>query len=288
MSLLLLGGSSFVGAAVRHDAAWPNDGRWTYYTHPSTDPAAVALDLRDVGQMARRMGELAPTHILDCTIRDKPAEAAHIYHNLCAALRTIMPDVRYVLVSTDAVFSGEAGRLYHEDDRPDPPSPYGQAKATAEAILRSSLANVAIARTCLVYGRDWRADPPALDKRLTDTLQRLRAGQPVAAYVAQYRTPTAGADLAPALLRLVAGDERGIFHLAGPQRLSRAELARETARAFGLDAGLVQDQPLPDKPLFGNDVGLAIAQTQARLGWSPITPQEGLARLAAGFAYADA
>jgi hypothetical protein len=30
MSLLLLGGSSFVGAAVRHDAAWPNDGRWTY------------------------------------------------------------------------------------------------------------------------------------------------------------------------------------------------------------------------------------------------------------------
>jgi dTDP-4-dehydrorhamnose reductase len=235
--------------------------------------------------MARRMGELAPTHILDCTIRDKPAEAAHIYHNLCAALRTIMPDVRYVLVSTDAVFSGEAGRLYREDHPPDPSSPYGQAKATAEAILRSSLANVAIARTCLVYGRDWRADPPALDKRLTDTLQQLRAGLSVAAYAAQYRTPTDVADLAPALLRLVLGDDHGIFHLAGPQRLSRADFTRETARAFGLDAGLVVDQPLPANPLFGNDVGLDIAQTQARLGWSPVNPQEGLARLAATFAH---
>ena len=75
------------------------------------------------------MGELAPTHILDCTICDNPAEAAHIYHNLCAALRTISPDVRYVLVSTDAVFSGDAGRLYREDDPPDPPSPYGPGQS---------------------------------------------------------------------------------------------------------------------------------------------------------------
>ncbi len=281
MSLLLLGGSSFVGAALRHDAAWPDDGHWTYRTRPGDDPAAIALDLRDVQQVARVIRDLMPTRIIDCTIFDDPAESALIYHTLCTALQATVPAVRYVLVSTDAVFSGEARRLYREDDPPDPPSPYGRAKAAAEVQLRESLANVAIARTCLVYGQDWNATPPAPDKRIADALRHLRAGEPVAAYGAQYRTPTAVADLAPALLRLAAGDERGIFHLAGPVRLSRADFTRDTARAFGLDAGLVTDQPLPADPLFGNDVGLDIAQTQAHLGWSPVSPQAGLARLVA-------
>jgi dTDP-4-dehydrorhamnose reductase len=288
MSLLLLGGSSFVGAAVRHDPAWPADARWTYRTRPSADPAALPLDLRDGRQIEQTIAELAPTHILDCTWGNDPVEAAAIYHTLCAAFRATTPNVRYVLVSTDAVFSGDAGRLYREDDPPDPPSPYGRAKAAAESILRSALPNAAIARTCLVYGTDWRETPPAPDKRSAATLAALRAGEPVEAYAAQYRTPTDVADLAPALLRLALGEERGIFHLAGPQRLSRADFTRETARAFGLDAGLVVDQPLPANPLFGNDVGLDIAQTQARLGWSPVSPPEGLARLAATFAHAHA
>ena len=167
------------------------------------------------------------------------------------------------------------------------PRPTGQAKATAEAILRSSLANVAIARTCLVYGTDWRDDPPALDKRLPTPSSASAPGsrwKPTSRSIAR-RPP--GPTWPP---RSCGSCGRRARHLP-PGRAAAPEpgrLARETARAFGLDAGLVQDQPLPDKPLFGNDVGLAIAQTQARLGWSPITPQEGLARLAASFAYADA
>lgn len=281
MSLLLLGGSSFVGAAVRHDAAWPSDGRWTYHTRSSDDSAAIRLDLRDAQAVAGVIRDLAPTRVLDCTLYDDPTEAAASYQALCAALQATVPAVRYVLISTDAVFSGDAGRLYREDDPPDPPSPYGRGKAAAEALVRAALPNTAVARTCLVYGQDWNATPPAPDKRLTDTLRRLRAGEPVAAYAEQYRTPTDVADLAPALLRLVAGDVRGIFHLAGPVRLSRAAFTREAARAFGLDTALVVDQPVPANPLFGNDVGLDIAQTQARLGWAPLTPQAGLARLAA-------
>jgi dTDP-4-dehydrorhamnose reductase len=283
MRLLLLGGSAFVGAAVRRQPAWPADARWTYHAHATPDPAAISLNLHDAEQVARVVREVRPTHVLDCAVpaQQDPTAAEQAMRLVCDALRSYAPEVRYVLVSTDAVFSGAAGRFYTEADPVDPCSPYGAAKARAEAVVRETLANAAVARTCVVYGRDWREPAGLPDGRLRDILARLRAGQPVPQYAAQYRTPTYVDDLAPALLQLVAAEARGIFHLAGPVRCSRAELARTAARAFGLDPAGVIDQALPAQPVFGNDVALSIAHTQAVLGWAPRPPAEALAHLAA-------
>ncbi len=284
MRLLLLGGSSLVGAAIRSLPEWPADALWTYRSgDPPDDPCAVRLDLLDRQQVCRVVERAAPTHVLDTALpgREDPAAAAGAIRGLCDELRRQCPGVRYVLVSTDAVFSGEADRPYREDDPVDPGSKYGAAKAEVERVVRGSIESSCIARTSLVYGRDWRLPAPAPDPRTSDLIARFRAGQAVRQYARQYRTPTYLGDLAPALLRLAGADLTGILHLAGPVRWSRADFARQVAAAFGFDPRLVTDQPLPERLDFGADTSLDLGRAGPALGWSPHDTPAGLAHLAA-------
>ena len=71
-------------------------------------------------------------------------------------------------------------------------------------------------------------------------LRALRAARPTTLYTDEYRTPVDPESLAEALARLLAGTGAGLYHLGGPERLSRYELGRRVARAFGLpEDGLV-------------------------------------------------
>jgi dTDP-4-dehydrorhamnose reductase len=60
--------------------------------------------------------------------------------------------IRLVHVSSDAIFSGRAGREYTERDLPDPVYPYGAAKAAAETAVRAVAPGAAIVRTSLILG----------------------------------------------------------------------------------------------------------------------------------------
>lgn len=276
MRLLLLGGSSFVGSAIRRQPAWPAEGWWTFHTRLSPDADAVQCDINDADGVARLVERIAPTHVIDASLpgRDNPTLAAAAARNVCEALSRVSPRVRYVLVSSDAVFSGNLGKLYAESDNPDPNSDYGKAKAAAEAVVQRSLPNHCIARTCLVYGLDHRGPTLNVDPRLAPIVHHLRHGRQVRQYSRQFRTPTCVDDLAPGLLRLLHTDLRGIFHLAGYERMSRAAFARFVASGLGLDAALVVDQPLPPRPRFGVDTSLSSAQACETIDWSPRTPEQ--------------
>ncbi len=282
LRMLLLGGSSFVGGAVRALPGWPQDARWTFRTGKANHPQAIRLDLSNSQDVHDLLQKLAPTHVLDCSLpgRNDPSEAERTAQKVCASLVSANPQVRYLLVSSDAVFSGEAGRPYSERDQIDPGSDYGRAKAAVEATVTGMIEDSCVARTCLVYGRDYRLSPPGSDPRLAPSLEQLRQGQKVHAYSDQYRTPTALADLAPALLRLLLGVERGIFHLAGPIRCSRADFLRSAARAFSLDPALVLDEPMPPQAMFGRDTSLSCDRAREELGWAPRTPEQGLLEMA--------
>lgn len=289
MRVLLLGGSSFVGSAVRRQPAWPSDGLWTYHAQACADPLAGYCDLLDTDNVRCVIEQVAPTHVIDTSLpaRDSPAEAAFAAHSVCAALRAVVPDVRYILVSTDAVFSGAGGRPYVEYDPVSACSQYGRARAVVESIIQRSVENHCVARTCLVYGFSWRGGKPILDPRLSHIAGLLRRARPVSQYVDQYRTPTFIDDLAPALLQLLLSDVRGIIHLAGPDRASRLEFARQVARAFELDPRLVLAQALPDHPAFGKDTSLNSERARRLLGWSPCDLVQGLSRVAARYAGVD-
>lgn len=165
---------------------------------------------------------------------------------------------RLIHVSSDAVFSGS--RLHYDESQlPDPITPCGAGKATAETGVRLMHADGGVARTSLIIG----GGQPEHER----TVHELAAGTCASAlFTDDIRCPVHVTDLADALLELAVSDARGIHHLGGADALSRHELGVLIAGHDGLDAsrlptGLRAESPYPG-PL---DVRLDSRATQRKL-----------------------
>jgi dTDP-4-dehydrorhamnose reductase len=117
---------------------------------------------------------------------------------------------RLIHLSTDLVFDGEHAP-YTEGDEPRPVSEYGQAKLEAERLVPG---DGLIVRTSLLYGKPGGPQ------------EALAARDDVVFHTDEIRCPTHVSDLAAALLELTELDVNGILHVAGPDAVSRLELAR--------------------------------------------------------------
>jgi dTDP-4-dehydrorhamnose reductase len=149
--------------------------------------------------------------------------------------------VRLVHVSSDAIFSGRAGREYTERDWPDPVYPYGAAKAAAETAVRAVAPGAAIVRTSLILG-----DGNGAHEFLT---HRLVSGHlDGALFTDEIRKPVHVDDLADALLEIAAGDVSGVLNVAGADAVSRYELGVLVAQRDGLDASRLRAATTSGRP----------------------------------------
>lgn len=156
---------------------------------------------------------------------------------------------KLLAVSTDFVFSGSGGAPYAEDAAPDPVSEYGRSKRLGEEAVLAADPSFAVARTAWVYGGPGKHFPRTVLAVLTS-----RAA--MAVVDDEFGSPTFAADLAEALVALLAADGAGTFHLANEGRASRYDLARAVAIVAGLDpdavaptttAAFLESYPLPAK-----------------------------------------
>lgn len=148
----------------------------------------------------------------------------------CAAL-----DIALVHVSTDALFDGDHAP-YAESAEPAPIHAYGRAKALAEAAVREACPDAAIVRTSLILA------PDGTDSTSAWVVDRLRSGERVTLFDDEFRAPILVDDLASQLWDIVslpAGERSGVWHLVGPERLSRVDVGRILCRRFGLDESLI-------------------------------------------------
>jgi dTDP-4-dehydrorhamnose reductase len=150
--------------------------------------------------------------------------------------------LRLVHVSTDVVFDGRAGRPYAEVDPVSPCTGYGRAKAAAEEGVSAAYPGACIVRTSLVVGGDGssRHERLALDVAVGRTQ--------LAFFVDEIRCPIQVGDLAGALLELAEGELSGVLHVAGPDAVSRLELAELATGRTDLPSARSADQPDP-RPL---------------------------------------
>lgn len=141
-------------------------------------------------------------------------------------------------MSTDAVFDGQHPP-YGESDVARPVHPYGVAKKQVEELIAARLPLAAVVRTSLIAHLD--AEGP--DSATAWVLDANRRGEPTTLFHDEYRTVVRLVDLLDVLVELVAlpSDRRqGIWHVAGPERLSRVELGMIIAELFGLDPALMR------------------------------------------------
>lgn len=155
-------------------------------------------------------------------------------------------------ISTNEVFAGRRldGCGYEPSDPPAPGNPYGASKLEGErraqaAYARQSGPSLAIVRTAWLFGTPGRDFP----SRILDAAGRaVAAGEALRVVSDEWGTPTYAADLAEAIVELLAADAvAGIHHVVNGHVASRAEWARDVVRLAGLDIDVV-DVPMASWP----------------------------------------
>lgn len=143
-------------------------------------------------------------------------------------------DARILHISTDYVFDGTKVP-YMETDAPSPINYYGRTKLASENALRTSGIEHCIVRTGLLYGASERVDSNFALK----VILSLQEGEEFKAATDLYGSPTLVDDVALAVVRAAEKGKTGLYHVCGPEMLSRYEFAYKIAKTFGLDTKLV-------------------------------------------------
>ena len=184
-------------------------------------------------------------------------------------------NARFVYVSTDFIFDGNAGP-YKEEDEPGPVNYYGSTKWVAEKAVEESGLHWAIARTILVYG----VMPSTGRTNIVSWVKNnLEQDTPIKMVTDQWRTPTFVHDLAAGIVLIIEKKASGIFHLSGEQQMTPYQMAVETAKFFGLNTELISKAVSPDikqPALRPARTGFDISKAKNELGFKPLSFQDGL------------
>ena len=252
-----------VTAACRHGS--PPDGLRT-----------VAAELLDAAAVARLVDETRPQAVVHAAVLGRadlcaarPAEAELVNARLPGFMAEACRErgLPLVALSTDLVFDGQRPHV-NEQHPARPLSVYGSTKRRGEQAVLAAWPQAAVARVALVHGRGH--GPRATSSE--SVLRALAAGQKATLYTDEYRTPVDPESVADAVARILERKGAGLYHLGGLERVSRFELGRRVARAFGLsEAGLVPGTQAahsgPDRR--APDVSLDSGRARRELGWQP-------------------
>lgn len=160
------------------------------------------------------------------------AHAVQAMARVCAAKRA-----RLLHVSTDYVFGGDVGRdrPLREDDPAAPVNVYGASKAMGETLACLACEDVVILRVASLFGT---AGAGGKGGNFVETV--IRAGREKGALRVvddQTMSPTATADVAPVLLRMLTnGCAPGLYHVVNGGSATWFGFAREIVRRAGIEA----------------------------------------------------
>ncbi|MCX7824824.1 MAG: SDR family oxidoreductase [Verrucomicrobiae bacterium] len=289
--LLVTGASGLVGShLLRQAAGWfESVGTWHSFRPEGLPGRIELLDITDPIAVGAFLDGFQPQYIIHCAAMSdsvraerEPDIARQLNVTATAALVRHAERIRarLVFLSSDVIFDGRKNAPYVEDDPPSPLGVYAATKRDAELAVRDGCDDWLIARTSLIYGPSPRGDR-SVNERLGAAIGE---GRRITLFVDEFRCPISVVDLAAALLELVDSPHRGVFHLAGPERINRYDLGLAFARHFGwptttMEACKISDVPMsPPRPA---DVTLDCRKALAVLKAKPRGVAEGLRGLPA-------
>ena len=162
---------------------------------------------------------------------------------------------RLVHISSDALHAGRP-EPYGDAEPPTPIYPYGAAKAAAETAVLAIDPGAAVVRTSLIVG-----DERSHQIRLCLDLAAGR--NPGALHTDEFRCPIGVTDLASAVLELADSDWAGPINVAGPQRVSRAELGALVAARHGLDPARIPVRTLAESGMGARPANVVLDSSRA-------------------------
>ena len=243
---LVIGASGLVGSALLRTAA--EQGllvTGTFNSHPVE--GLTKLDITDPEAVTSRIAALQPRLVIlpaanpnveYCEREPAPTSAVNVQgaQNVVSACAKVGAHLTYL--SSDYVFDGRDGP-YDEQARPSPICEYGRQKLQAEQIVLHGLPHGGLViRTTGVFGIERQGK-----NFLYRLIETLRKGQPLVTPADQIATPTSADDLANVIWRLALRGASGVYHVTGPDLLSREAFARLAAQIFGLPTTTIKGVP---------------------------------------------
>lgn len=268
-TVLLTGATGLLGTWLRRTAPAGTTVVPLIHRTQLADERGVVADLRDAHAVADAVARVRPDVVIH-------AAYAHDRESIVDATRHVVDAVaamsaHLVHVSTDAVFAGD-GTPRSETDSPDPVWDYGRWKADAEQLVAGGSASASVVRLPLIVSLD-----PAdhVVARIRDGAARRR---PTHWFDDEVRQPAAAPELAAAIWDVASLDpERGagVWHLPGPERETRAAIARRVVAALGLVDDVITVGPTPSGAGRPRDLHLLDERARRVIGWAPTPILDG-------------
>lgn len=191
------------------------------------------LDITDSKSVERLFKSQKPDMVIHCAAMSKspacqadPALARKVNVESTRVLGEIASAIPFIFFSTDLVFDGAKGN-YLETDSPNPLSVYGETKVEAERIVLKNPGHTVI-RTSLNAGAS-----PTGDHSFNEEIRKAwELGRTLNLFTDEFRSPIAAIETTRAVWQIAARGGKGIFHVAGSERLSRFQIGELLAHRW--------------------------------------------------------
>ena len=254
MRILVTGASGLLGLNLALQAAEKHQVTGVVNTaNLKTD----AFNLRQVnllspGALQALVADEKPEWIIHCAAlanvddcQDDPVLAGKLNADLPGEIAQLAAQTgaRMVHISTDAVFDGQRGD-YTEEDVPNPLSVYARTKLAGEQAVLEANPKAIVARVNF-YG--WSLSG---DRSLAEFFyNNLSSGKQMNGFQDVKFCPLLANHLADALLLMLGRELSGLYHVVGPECLTKYEFGRRLAACFGFDPDLISPVPVAEAGL---------------------------------------
>lgn len=242
--LLITGASGLLGINLasetmsQHDIIAVDRGKLT-----NAPFQIVQEDLGDLSAIEPLLDAVRPAWLINCAAladldlcEDQPAHAKLLNADMPARFAKACKTrgISMVHISTDAVFDGQKNEFYTEQDQPNPLNVYAKTKLDGEQAVAAENPSAIIARVNF-YG--WSLNGR---RSLAEFFHNnLTNDKSMSGFTDAIFCPMLVNHTARILVKMLTKGLSGLYHVVGPQSMSKYQFGVEIARKFSLrEAGI--------------------------------------------------
>ena len=264
MKILVMGGSGVIGFnLVKYFDKSNKDVEFTYLTNKPKFSKGHCVNIIQKKTTVELIAKINPdivihaialTNVDLCETNNKLAYSINVHgtENIIEGCKIAGSKIIYI--STSFVFDGKK-QQYFEDDETSPSTYYVVTKNIGEQLVIKSELPYLILRTDQPYCwiESWQHTNSVL--RVIDTLQSNKILKEIEDW---YNTPTYVPDFVSVTEKLIDKNMTGIFHVVGPDFISRYNMSLKVAEIFNLNKNMIE-------PITSDTLNLAVKRVNINL-----------------------